>query len=69
MISLLLFVLIGKTAEPNVAVECFMTVHTVIIHVDTLRERNMKCKKCQRFWADGMLDHLKHTGEGCPICE
>ena len=41
MTFLLPFVLIGKTADVNVAVECFMTVHTVIIHADILRQRNM----------------------------
>ena len=41
MIFLLPFVLIGKTAELNVVVECFMTVHTVIILEDILRQRNM----------------------------
>ena len=41
MISLLRFVLIGKTAEVNVAVECFMTVHTAIILEDISRQKNM----------------------------
>ena len=41
MISLLLFVLIGKMVELNVVVECFMTVRTVIILEDILRQRNM----------------------------
>jgi hypothetical protein len=41
MTSLLLFVLIGRTADVNVDVECFMTVHTVIILEDILRQRNM----------------------------
>ena len=41
MISLLLFVQIGRTAELNAVVECFMTVHTAIIHADILRQRNM----------------------------
>ena len=41
MTSLSRFVLIGKTADPNVAVECFMTVHTVIILGDISRQRNM----------------------------
>jgi hypothetical protein len=44
MISLLLFVLIGRMEDPNAVVECFMTVHTVIIHVDILRQRNMNKK-------------------------
>jgi hypothetical protein len=29
----------------------------------------MICKKCKRFWADGMLDHLNFKGEGCPTCD
>ena len=41
MIFLLRSVLIGKTADLNVVVECFMTVHTVIILEDILRQRNM----------------------------
>ena len=28
----------------------------------------MICKKCKRFWADGMLKHLGFEGEGCPSC-
>ena len=45
MISLLLFVLIGRTADVNVVVECFMTVHTVIILGDISRQRNMSKPK------------------------
>jgi len=45
MISLLLFVLIGRTADVNVVVECFMTVHTVIILGDISRQRNMSERK------------------------
>lgn len=41
MISLLLFVQIGRTAELNAVVECFMTVLTVIILGDISRQRNM----------------------------
>ena len=45
MIFLLRSVLIGKTADLNVVVECFMTVHTVIILEDISRQRNMSKPK------------------------